>query len=279
MQPTLHLPPIKNPQWLGELPQLQPLKPQLQPLKSLKHPSQKPLPQPPKNGINNWLSADRPREKLLYKGSQALSDAELLAILLRTGRYKANAVELARELLKAVDNNLRELGKYPVKKLMKIKGIGLAKAITIAAALELARRREASFYLKKDLIRDSKSVASYFRSLLTDYSHEVFGILYLNQAGHVKQFEIISHGGLTSTIADPRIIFRKTLEIEAVSIILCHNHPSGNPQPSSADITLTAKLHAGAKILDIKLLDHIIIGNNDYFSFADNGLLIPTPTP
>ncbi|MBS1665609.1 MAG: DNA repair protein RadC [Bacteroidetes bacterium] len=229
----------------------------------------------PKTGINSWEPADRPRERLLLKGPQALSTAELLAIFIRTGRNKANAVDLAQELLNAANNNLHELGKFSVKKLMKIKGIGVAKAITIAAALELTRRKESSPYRKKDMLNNSLSAANYLRALIKDNSQEVLCILYLNQAGHINEFEIINQGGFTSALADPRVILKKALETDAVSIILCHNHPSGSSQPSKADRDLTARLHAAGRILDIKLLDHIIIGNEDYFSFADSGLLAP----
>jgi len=228
-----------------------------------------------KTGITGWAVTDRPREKLMLKGPRTLSEAELLAILIRTGRKDKNAVEIARELLRLSKNDLNELGKRSVRELMKIKGIGLAKAVTIAAALELGRRRQSAASLKKPIIKDSRTAAAYLGPLLEDYSYEVFVVLYLNQGGRIKQedIEIVSQGGITSTVVDPRIVFKKALELGAVSIIVCHNHPSGNLQPSQADKNLTTKLAEGAKFLDIKLLDHIIVGDKGYFSFADSGLL------
>lgn len=223
--------------------------------------------------IKNWAENDRPREKLLLNGPQALTDSELLAILIRSGRPDSSAVDLSREVLKTVRDNLLELAKRPVRELMKIKGIGEAKALTIAAALELGRRRQSTMPVEKPVIKSSAQVAGYLRPLLADYNHEVFAVLYLNQAGRIIQFEIISKGGITSTIVDPRIVFKKTLELDAVSLILCHNHPSGSLQPSNADKMLTAKLIEGGKHLDIKILDHIIVGETGYYSFADNDLL------
>lgn len=225
------------------------------------------------SGIKTWATDDRPREKLLKKGPQALTDSELLAILIRIGNPKSNAIELARQILDTVHNNLHELGKRPLREIMKTKGIGEAKAMTIAAALELGRRRQSSMSLVKPTVKDSREVAGYLRPKLADYNYEVFGVLYLNQAGRINHFEVMSQGGITGTVVDPRLIFKRALEIEAVSIIVCHNHPSGNLKPSKADEILTSKLSEGAKLLDIKLLDHIIVGDNGYFSFADEGLL------
>jgi DNA repair protein RadC len=225
------------------------------------------------SGIKTWARDDQPREKLLEKGPQALTDSELLAILIRIGNPQSNAIELAREILKTVQNNLHELGKRPLREIMKTKGIGEAKAMTIAAALELGRRRQSSMSLEKPAVKDSREVAGYLRPKLADYNYEVFGVLYLNQAGRINHFEVMSQGGITGTVVDPRLIFKRALEIEAVSIIVCHNHPSGNLKPSKADEILTSKLSEGAKLLDIKLLDHIIVGDNGYFSFADEGLL------
>jgi DNA repair protein RadC len=225
------------------------------------------------SGIKTWSRHDQPREKLLEKGPQALTDSELLAILIRIGNPQSNAIELAREILKTVQNNLHELGKRPLREIMKTKGIGEAKAMTIAAALELGRRRQSSMSLEKPAVKDSREVAGYLRPKLADYNYEVFGVLYLNQAGRINHFEVMSQGGITGTVVDPRLIFKRALETEAVSIIVCHNHPSGNLKPSKADEILTSKLSEGAKLLDIKLLDHIIVGDNGYFSFADEGLL------
>jgi DNA repair protein RadC len=223
--------------------------------------------------IKDWAKDDRPREKLLAKSPMALSDSELLAILVRTGRKGKTAVELARELLQLGKNNLNELGRLSVHELMKIKGIGLAKAITIAAALDLGRRRQASLSLSKPIVKDSREVAAYLQALLRDHLHEVFAVIFLNRAGKINHFEIISQGGMTGTVADPRLILKKALEENAVSIILAHNHPSGNLQPSKADEELTIKIREAAKYFDIKLLDHIIVSEQGYFSFADQGLV------
>jgi DNA repair protein RadC len=226
-----------------------------------------------RSGIALWARGDRPREKLLDKGPQALSDSELLGILILNGTAKCDAVKLARIILKESQDNLLELGKRSVHDLKKIKGIKEAKAITIVAAMELGRRREMYWALEKPVIKDSPAAAAFLRSKLSNYRHEVFAVLYLNQSGGLKHFEEQSQGGITATIVDPRLIFKKALEENAVSIIVGHNHPSGNLRPSKADEALTAKINLGAKYMDIKLLDHIIVGDQGYFSFADEGLL------
>lgn len=223
--------------------------------------------------INKWAIDDRPREKLRARGAQVLSDSELLAILINKGTRKHNAVEVAKQLLKAGKDNLAELGKMSVQDLMKVSGIGEAKAITISAALEIGRRREAASIINKQIINSSKEIAVYIRSLLRDLQNEVFGVVFLNRANKVKHYEIISVGGITGTVADPRVIFKKALAEDAVSIIIFHNHPSGNLQPSRADEALTARIVHGAKLLDIRLLDHIIVSDEGYFSFADEGLI------
>ncbi|GGB22473.1 RadC family protein [Puia dinghuensis] len=226
-----------------------------------------------KRAIKNWAPDDRPREKLMAKGAGALSDSELLAIFIRTGDASKNAIELARSILNSCQDSILELGRYSVNDLMKIKGIGKAKAVTLIAALELGRRWHASKAIHCPIIKGSAEAKEYLRPLMENYTVEVFGVLYLAQSGRVKEFAIVSNGGITSTTVDPRTIFRKALETGAVSIIVCHNHPSGNVQPSKTDEALTQKLLHGSKFLDIKLLDHIIIGNKGYFSFADEGLL------
>lgn len=226
-----------------------------------------------KTSIKYWAKDDRPREKLLSKSPQSLSDSELLAILIVSGKPKRSAIDVAKDVLKLGGNNLRELGKLSVRELTAIYGIGQAKAITLVAALELGRRTEASAHRRKLMAKDSRQVAAYVHPLLRDYSQEVFGVLYLNTAGMIKHFEIVSKGGITSTVADPRLILKLALEKEAVSLILCHNHPSGNARPSRADEELTAKIKEAARYLDIALLDHIIIGEDGYFSFADAGKL------
>ena len=226
-----------------------------------------------KYSIKEWSKDDRPREKLREKGANTLSNSELLAILINHGNKQKTAVDIAKEVLQLGKNNLGELGKLSVKELMKINGIGEAKAITIIAALELGRRRQANDALDKTQVKDSKDIARYFQSLLQDHTQEVFAVVFMNQANKINHLEIVSIGGITATIADPRIILKKALEEDAVSIILCHNHPSGNLKPSSADQQLTKKVKEAAAYFDIKLMDHIIVSNEGYFSFADEGLL------
>jgi len=226
-----------------------------------------------KYSIKQWAKDDRPREKLLINGAENLSNSELLAILIHHGTKEKTAVDLAKEILKLGKDNLGELGKLSVKELMKIKGIGEAKAITIAAALELGRRRQASASLEKVIVNSSAGIADYLQTKLKDYRREVFAVLFLNRANRINHFEIISEGGITGTVADPRIILKKALEEDAVSIILCHNHPSGSLKPSRADEELTAKIKEAARYLDIKVLDHIIVSDSGYYSFADEGLL------
>ena len=223
--------------------------------------------------IKNWAEDDRPREKLLAKGASSLSDSELLAILINIGNKNKSAVELAREVLKLGKNNLNELGKLSIHEMTKIKGIGPAKAITLTAALELGRRRHASNALSKQVIHSSTDIAGYLHIVLKDYAYEVFAVVFLNRANKINHFEIISRGGITGTVADPRIILKKALDEEATSIVLCHNHPSGNLRPSKADEDLTLKIKEAAKYFDIKVLDHIIVSEDGYFSFADEGIL------
>lgn len=226
-----------------------------------------------KYSIKQWSKDDRPREKLLSTGAETLSNSELLAILIHNGTKQRTAVDVAKEVLKLGKDNLGELGKLSVKELMKIKGIGEAKAISIVAALELGRRRQASAVLQKDLVSSSTDIARYLQTKLKDYRHEVFAILFLNRANKVNRFEIVSEGGITGTVADTRIILRKALEEDAVSMVLCHNHPSGSLKPSRADEDLTKKIKEAARFFDIAVLDHIIVSDSGYYSFADEGLL------
>jgi DNA repair protein RadC len=226
-----------------------------------------------KYSIKQWAKDDRPREKLLVNGAENLSNSELLAILIHNGSREKSAVDLAKEVLKLGKDNIVELGKLSLTDLMKIKGIGEAKAITIAAAMELGRRRHAALPLEKKLVSSSTDIAAFLQAKLRDYRHEVFAVIYLNRANKIKHFEIVSEGGITGTVADPRIILRKALEEDAVSIILCHNHPSGNLKPSRADEQLTSKIKEASRFLDITVLDHIIVSESGYFSFADEGLL------
>ncbi len=223
--------------------------------------------------IKNWAADDRPREKLLTKGRQSLSDSELLAILINTGSGKRSAVQLAKEVLELGGNNLDELGKLTEKELMKIPGIGEAKAITITAALELGRRRQSTLPLDKIQIGDSSKLASFLKTSLKDYQHEVFAVVFLNRANKINHFEVLSSGGISHTIVDPRIIFKKALDVKATSVVLCHNHPSGNLKPSRADEELTQKLKNAGKLLDILVLDHLIVSDEGYYSFADEGMM------
>jgi len=226
-----------------------------------------------KYSIKQWAKDDQPREKLRSRGAQFLTDSELLAIIIGKGTKQRNAVELSKDILKLGKDNLAELGRLSMRELMKLSGIGLAKAITISAVLEIGRRRESSIIIDKITVKSSKEIASYIQSLLRDLSNEVFGVVFLNRANKIKHYEIISVGGITGTVADPRVIFKKALAEDAVSIILFHNHPSGNLQPSKADEELTTKIALAAKLFDIRILDHIIVSAEGYFSFADEGLI------
>ncbi|MEX0968344.1 MAG: DNA repair protein RadC [Bacteroidia bacterium] len=233
------------------------------------------MPQEPKvpKGILSWSEEDRPREKLLLKGKQALSDAELIAILLGSGTPDRSAVEVAKDLLKQVEHDLEKLGQLTIKQLCKPKGIGPAKAITIAASMELGRRRKTSEKRKRLKITSSKDAYDYMYPLLADLEMEQFYVLLLRRSNEVIRHHHVSTGGVSGTVVDPKIIFRPALEELACSIVLCHNHPSGNIKPSQADISLTNKLKQAGDVLDIRLIDHIIFTNNDYTSFADEGML------
>ncbi len=226
-----------------------------------------------KYSIKQWAKDDRPREKLLSKGPAVLSNSELLAILILNGNKEKSAVELAQDVLRLGKDNLNELGKLSVKELTKVKGIGEAKAIAIIAAMELGRRRQAVASLEKTVVGTSADVALYLQASLRDYKHEVFAVIFLNRANKINDFKIISEGGITGTVADPRVILKKALEEDAVSLILCHNHPSGSLKPSRADEELTQKIKEAAKYFDIKVLDHLIVGDDGYYSFADEGIL------
>ena len=225
--------------------------------------------------IKNWAEEDRPREKLLLKGSRHLTDAELLAILIRMGTKNHSALDVAKQLLEKVGNDINKLGELSTTQISKgVKGIGKAKAITIAAALELGRRRKENAGNKSiKKISSSKDAYDNIYPYLADQQQELFYIMLLNRANIILSYHKISEGGMTGTIVDPKIIFKKVLEEGAISLILAHNHPSGNQQPSQADIDLTKKILEASKLLDVSLLDHLIFTNNSYFSFADEGLL------
>lgn len=224
--------------------------------------------------IKHWAEDDRPREKMLLKGIDCLSNAELLAILIINGTRNKSAVEVAKELLAAVNNDLQQLGKLSTKEILrlKVKGIGKAKAISITAALELGIRRDAA-YKKKEVILKSRDIADYLQAKLQHKKHEFFAVIFLNVANKINHFEVISEGGITGTVADPRIILKKALLYDAVNIILCHNHPSGSIKPSRADEEITRKITEAAQNLDMKVLDHIIVSEEGYYSFADEGII------
>jgi len=223
--------------------------------------------------IREWAEDDRPREKLLLKGKGNLSNAELIAILLGTGSRKDSAVELAKKILKEVRNSLVALSGKNARDLQKFDGIGNAKAISIIAALELGRRRQGAEVLEREKVSCSKDVYAIFQSLLGDKQYEYFCILLLDRANKVISTEMISEGGISGTVADPKKIFRIALDKGCSSIILCHNHPSGNIEPSEADIRLTRKLKSAGDMLDIQVLDHLILGENNYYSFADENMI------
>jgi DNA repair protein RadC len=223
--------------------------------------------------ITDWAAEDRPREKLIQKGTASLSDAELLAILISSGTKNKSAVDLGRELLGIVNNNLNSLGKLTIADLKKIHGIGTARAVTIAASLELGRRRKLSEAQYVAQIRSSKDVADIFQPLLSDLLHEEFWILFLNRSNKVINRMKLSQGGISGTVTDVRLVMKEAIECLASGIIVCHNHPSGNLNPSESDSKITQKIKVAGNLMDIQLLDHLIISDKDYYSFADNGML------
>jgi len=223
--------------------------------------------------IKQWAEEDRPREKLNRIGRSALSEAELLAILIGSGSREKTAVELSRDILLESDNNLNALGLLSVADLMKFKGIGEAKAITIIAALELGRRREVSIPVKERIFRLSSDSYEVLAPHLADLSHEEFWVIFLKQNNGFIKLERMSSGGMTGTVADVRMIMKRALELKAVSIILAHNHPSGSLDPSRADRELTAKIKRSGKIMEIHVIDHLILSHKGYYSFADQKIL------
>ncbi|WP_339753849.1 DNA repair protein RadC [uncultured Winogradskyella sp.] len=223
--------------------------------------------------IKNWSQGDQPREKLRDKGKAVLSDAELVAILIGSGSREESAVDLCKRILASVDNNLNALGKISIKQLMEFKGIGEAKAITIAAALELGRRRRLEGGLQLEKITSSRSVYDIMQPILGELPHEEFWILYLNNSNKVIKKNQLSKGGITGTLVDVRLVLKNALEVGATALILCHNHPSGTLKPSKADRNITQKLKTAAQSLDIKVLDHLIVTEKAYFSFADEEII------
>jgi DNA repair protein RadC len=223
--------------------------------------------------IKNWANDDRPREKLLSKGIQSLSDAELLGILMGTGTREISAVELGRQVLAQSQNNLSLLGKKTISELTRIKGIGKVKALSIITAMELGRRRNMAEMPERFQVCSSREAYNYVHPLLTDLVHEEFWVLYLNRSNKIIEPYKCSQGGVSGTVIDVKLILKKALEVLASSIIISHNHPSGNALPSDNDKQITEKLGNASRHMDIKLLDHIIVANDAYFSFADEGLI------
>ncbi|MCK5847499.1 MAG: DNA repair protein RadC [Bacteroidales bacterium] len=226
-----------------------------------------------KLSIKNWEEADRPREKLMEKGRAMLTDSELLAILMGSGNREETAVELAKHILSSVDNNLNSLYKLSVADLMKFKGIGEAKSITIIAAMELGDRQKGAEVRKRNKIKSSKDVYDFFMPSLAHAPYEELWCLYLNRKNEIIGKQQVGTGGVSGVAADPKRIFIRALELIASSIILCHNHPSGSLDISVEDKSLTKKVKGAGDFLDIKLLDHIIIAGNKYISFADDGII------
>ena len=226
-----------------------------------------------KLSIKNWSEKDQPREKLMKLGRQVLSDAELLAILIGSGSRSESAIELCKRILYQSDNNINQLAKLSVNDLMKFKGIGEAKAISIIAALEIGRRRKSEAVIVKTSIASSTHLYEYIKPVLEDLPHEEFWIVLLSRANKIIDKQLIGRGGISETTADIKLIFKKSIESLASGIILAHNHPSGNLKPSQSDINLTNKIIEASKLMDIKVLDHLIIGDGNYYSFADEGII------
>ena len=220
--------------------------------------------------IKNWKEDDRPREKLIAKGRGVLSDAELVAILLGSGSINESAVDLSKRILASVSHNLNNLAKLSMEQLMVFKGVGEAKSVSVIAALELGRRRRLEEALVLSKITSSKAVFEIMQPIIGDLQHEEFWILYLNNSNRVLQKFQMSKGGITGTLVDTRLIFKKAMEVGATSIILTHNHPSGTLEPSNSDKILTQKIKTAGETLDIKVLDHLIVTEKSYFSFADS---------
>jgi DNA repair protein RadC len=228
-----------------------------------------------KYAIKDWAKDDQPREKLLMLGAPRLSNAELLAILIRKGNRQKNALELAQDVMRLAKDNVAGLGKLTISDITHGTGLGQVAAMSLIAALELGRRRQVAELEPggEKRVKSSRDAAEWLQIKLKDLTHEVFGLLLLNRANKIIRFEIISEGGITATIADPRVIFKKALTGNATSMILCHNHPSGNLKPSRADEELTQKLVQAAGLLDIRVIDHLIVSDSGYYSFADEGLI------
>lgn len=228
----------------------------------------------PHTPIKQWAADDKPREKMLARGADALSATELLAILINNGTRSKSAIDLSRELLQLGGNSLSSLAKMSLKDLQKVKGVGPAKAVAIKAALQLGILLEEEALNQLPVLRSSKDIAVYLRKRLQHESRESFIVVYLNKANRVLATEVVSTGGVTGTIADPKIIFKRALELQASHLILSHNHPSGNLRPSEADRKLTDKIKQAARLIDMEVIDHIIVSDQGYYSFADSGDMI-----
>lgn len=225
------------------------------------------------NAIKFLAEDDRPREKLMQKGRQALSDAELIAILIGSGSRNESAVQLSQRILREQNNDLNKLSKLSIEELCSFKGIGEAKAVSIAAALELGRRKRDTDKDNRVVIQSSGTAYEILRPHLADLPHEEFWILLLNRANRVLKAECVSKGGISATLVDARIVFKPAILNNASSIILAHNHPSGNLRASDEDVKLTKRLKEAGRLFDIQIFDHLIIGDNAYYSFADQGMM------
>ncbi|WP_375578987.1 DNA repair protein RadC [Marivirga tractuosa] len=225
------------------------------------------------SSIKSWAEADRPREKLLTHGRSVLSDAELIAILIGSGTQSLSAIDVGKNILSGVNNDLNHLAKFSVKELMKFKGIGQAKAISIIAALELGRRRKESAVQEKPKIVSSQDAYNLLKSVMLDLHHEEFWVIMMNRANRVIRMKRVSSGGISGTVADVKVIFKEAIDQMASALILAHNHPSGNRNPSEEDVRLTRKMKESGQLLDIPVLDHIVFAEDKYYSFADEAML------
>ena len=226
-----------------------------------------------KVGIKTWAVEDRPREKMINRGISSLTDAELIAILISSGNSNESAVELSRRIMESSHHNLHELGKLNCDELKRFRGIGPAKAITLLAAMEIGRRRNQSEALEKDQIKGSRDASNYMRPVIGDLSYEEFWVIFLNRHNKVIEKQKLSQGGMTGTVIDVRLVLKLALEKHATSLIFCHNHPSGNLEPSDADKKITRQLKEAGALMEIPVVDHLIVTQSGFFSFADEGLL------
>jgi DNA repair protein RadC len=223
--------------------------------------------------IKSWAIEDRPREKLILHGKEKLTDAELITILIGSGTKEESALELSKRILSSVNNNINQLANLSLEKLMTFKGIGEVRAISIITALELGKRRRFEEVIQKPIIKSSMDAFKIIHPIIGELEHEEFWVLFLNNSNKVISKQQLSKGGITATMVDVRLLFKRAVELTSVSVIVCHNHPSGKLSPSNSDKQLTAKIKKAGNTLDIKLLDHLIITQKEYFSFADNGLI------